>query len=270
MDVYLQEYTSDDAIRKYTSRTAGYGISYLLENDYARVYLEAIDQFLKIPADTPLKLLEFGCGGGMNIITLLSLLERRGRSVELAYGTDFSETLISAANVESKALLTPEEQKKMHFAVARNEELISDLGEALHTSGAELKNSFHVVLGVNTFRYCHRLGKASQCAQDLEDLLVPGGICIMIDMNRRFPVFRSKIRGSKVIPEAERYLPFLEEYAAPFEEVGFEILRKENFCWIPHSASPALTMICRLLGPALNLFAKRFAMRSLVISRKKN
>src|SRR5437016_3008729 len=144
MNVYLQEYSSGDAIRKYTSRTAGYGISYLLENDYAEVYLTAIHQFLQVPTRTPLKLLEFGCGGGMNIITLLSLLERKGKSVEIAYGTDFSETLIRAANVESKSLLTPEQQKKMHFAVARNEELISDLTRALHVSEDELKNSFHV------------------------------------------------------------------------------------------------------------------------------
>jgi SAM-dependent methyltransferase len=270
MDTYLQEYSSDDAIRKYTSQTAGYGISYLLENDYAEVYLTAISQFLEVPASTPLKLLEFGCGGGMNIITLLSLLERKGRRVELAYGTDFSETLISAANVESKTLLTPDQQKKVRFAVARNEELISDLAEALRISELDLKNSFHVILGVNTFRYCHRLGKTRECAQDIADLLAPGGICINIDMNRRFPAFRSKMRGLNGVPEAERYLPSLEEYAAPFRRVGLEILRKENFCWIPHSASAALTKVCRVLGPALNVFAKPFAMRSLVISRKKS
>ncbi len=270
MNVYLKEYSSDDAIRKYTSQTAGYGIGYLLENDYADVYLTAIDQFLKSPANTPLKLLEFGCGGGMNIITLLSLLERKGRRVELAYGTDFSEALISAANVESKTLLTPDQQKKMHFAVARNEELISDLAGARHLSEGELKNSFHVILGVNTFRYCHRLGKSRECAQDIADLLVPGGICINIDMNRRFPAFRSKMRSSNGVPEVERYLPSLEEYAAPFRQVGLEILRKENFCWIPHSAGPGLTRVCRLLGPTLNVFAKPFAMRSLVISRKKS
>ena len=91
----------------------------------------------------------------------------------------------------------------------------------------------------------------------------------MIDMNRKFPAFRSKLRNSKTVPETERYLPSLEEYASPFESVGLEILRKENFCWIPHSASPALTTICRFLTPALNVFAKPFAMRSLVISRKK-
>jgi SAM-dependent methyltransferase len=269
MDVYLDEYSSDDAIRKYTSRTAGYGISYLLENDYAEVYLTALDQFLKVPAYTPLKLLEFGCGGGMNIITLLSLLERKGRSVELAYGTDFSEGLINAANVESKTLLTPEQQKKMHFAVARNEELISDLAGGLHLSGVELQNSFHVILGVNTFRYCHRLGKTRQCAQDIADLLAPGGICINIDMNRKFPAFRSKLSSAKQIPAAERYLPSLEEYTSPFEEAGLEVLRKENFCWIPHSASRTMTNVYRLLAPVLNIVAQPWAMRSLVISRKR-
>src|SRR6187399_1938725 len=115
MDVYLQEYTADDAITRYTSRTAGHGISYLLEHDYAEVYLSAIDRFLELPRTTPLRLLEFGCGGGMNIITLLSLLERNGRKVELAVGTDFSDRLISAANNESKMLLSPEQQQKTHF-----------------------------------------------------------------------------------------------------------------------------------------------------------
>ena len=174
MNAYLEEYSSEEAIRKYTSETAGHGISYLLGHDYAETYLTAINQFLKVRADLPIRLLEFGCGGGMNVITLLSLLERNGRKVEIAYGTDFSERLVQAANDESKALLTPEQQKEIHFAVARNEELISDLAEAAHTSRTELINSFHVILGVNTSRYGHRLGKALRCAQDIADLLVTG------------------------------------------------------------------------------------------------
>jgi SAM-dependent methyltransferase len=205
----------------------------------------------------------------MNIITLLSLLERNGKKVEIAYGTDFSERLINAANVESKTLLTPEQYNKVHFVVARNEQLISDLSAALDLSRDELMNSFHVILGVNTFRYCHRLGKALQCAQDIAHLLRPGGICINIDMNRRFPAFRSKWRSSRNIPAIERYLPSLDEYASPFDQAGLEILRKENFCWIPHSASRTMTSICGLLAPALNIFAKPWAMRSLVISRKR-
>jgi len=36
-DVFFREYTSEDAIRKYTRATAGYGISHLLENEYRAV-----------------------------------------------------------------------------------------------------------------------------------------------------------------------------------------------------------------------------------------
>lgn len=266
MDVYLEEYSADDAIARYTSRTAGHGISYLLEHDYAEVYLTAINKYLRVPPNEPLRVLEFGCGGGMNLITLFSLLERKGRKVELAIGTDFSERLISAANQESKSLLTPEQQAKTHFAVARNETIAADLRSALDLP--EAQRSFHVILGVNTFRYCHRLGKEAECARDLASLLVPGGICIMIDMNRKFPAFRSKFRDRKTKPEAERYLPTLDEYANPFANAGLEILRKENFCWIPHSASPGLTNLCRMFAPVLDVVAKPRAMRSLVVSRK--
>ena len=269
MDVYLQEYTADDAIARYTSKTAGHGISYLLEHDYAEVYLSAIERFLEVPRQTPLRLLEFGCGGGMNIITLLSLLEHNGRKVELAVGTDFSDKLISAANHESKMLLRPEQQQKTHFAVARNETIVADLQETLGQAEVDLSKPFHIILGVNTFRYCHRLGKEDECARDLASLLAPGGLCIVIDMNQKFPAFRSKFRDRKTKPENERYLPSLEEYAAPLARAGLEILRKENFCWVPHSASRSLTNLCRILTPVLNVVAKPRAMRSLVIARRK-
>ena len=111
MDVYLQEYSADDAVARYTSRAAGHGISYLLNNDYAEVYLSAIRDFLKTPPKEPLRLLEFGCGGGMNLITLLTLLEREGKRVELAIGADFSEKLILAAIDESKRLLDAAQQQ---------------------------------------------------------------------------------------------------------------------------------------------------------------
>ena len=269
MDIYLQEYNADEAVARYTSRTAGSGIGYLLENDYAEVYLSAISDFLRVRSERPLRLLEFGCGGGMNIITLLKLLERRGRSIELAIGADFSQKLILAAQDESRSLLDRAQQEKMHFALARNETIAADLRRALNGSAGELENSFHLILGVNTFRYCHRLGKARDCARDLATLLAPGAICIIVDMNRRFPAFRSRFRDRRTKPEAERYLPSLDEYAAPFEESGLEVLRKETFCWIPHSAGARLTRFCHLLTPVLNLFAKPMAMRSLVISRKR-
>ena len=90
----------------------------------------------------------------------------------------------------------------------------------------------------------------------------------MIDMNRKFPAFRSKFHDRKTKPPEERYLPTMDEYADPFADAGLEVLKKTNFCWVPHSAGPLLTKVCRFLSPVLNIFARPFAMRSLVISRK--
>lgn len=269
MDVYLEEYTSEQAIRRYTHEAAGHGISYLLQHEYANIYLAAIRDHLRAATNKNVRLLEFGCGGGMNIISLLPLLERNGLKVDAAVGTDFSETLIDAAKAESRKLLSPTQQDKLRFVVARNEQLISDMAQGLSIPRSELQNSFHVIVGVNTFRYCHRLGKQAECARDIAELLVPGGICVMIDMNRKFPAFRSKFRDRKTKPEEERYLPTLDEYAQPFSDTGLEVLEKGNFCWVPHSAGPMLTNVCRLLSPVLNVFVKSYAMRSLVISRKK-
>jgi hypothetical protein len=88
-------------------------------------------------------------------------------------------------------------------------------------------------------------------------------------MNRKFPAFRSKFRDRKTKPAAERYLPSLDEYANPFGRAGLDVLRKENFCWIPHSAGPTMTRVLRALTPVLNVLAKPMAMRSLVVARKK-
>ena len=40
---FLDEYVSEDAVRKYTTETAGYGITHLLRNDYARIYIDVVD-----------------------------------------------------------------------------------------------------------------------------------------------------------------------------------------------------------------------------------
>ena len=265
-DQFLDEYISDDAVRKYTTETAGYGISYLLENDYARIYLEAIGSHLRTSPRRPLRLLEFGCGGGMNITRLVSLLENQGIAIESAYGTDFSPRLVQAAAKETAARLRPELAKKFTFCVARNEQLLRNLGEELGGT-TDLVGSFDLILGVNTFRYCHRLGNSLDCAIDIYGLLRPGGVCVNIDMNNRFPAFRSRLRGQEQ-GKPDCYLPSLEEYVAPFKNAGFEILKKGNFCWIPHSAGRALTLGCRLASPLLNLMASGRAMRSLVVARK--
>jgi SAM-dependent methyltransferase len=266
---FLEEYGSEDAVRKYTTETAGFGINYLLRNDYARVYLSAVDSYLRTSPPRPLRLLEFGCGGGMNIISLVSLLERKGISVECVYGTDFSTRLVQSAAQEAKASFTSSLARRVSFHVARNERLAEDLAAACGKPVEDLVGFFDLIVGVNTFRYCHRLGKELDCASDIYRLLRPGGVCINIDMNNRFPAFRSHLKGSVEDP-AECYLPSLEEYAAPFDSAGFEILRKENFCWIPHSAGRALTHCCRIVSPFLNFVAPSRAMRSLVVARKAN
>ena len=265
----MTEYSSEDAVRRYTTGTAGCGINYLLEHDYSEIYQEALREYLSAPFGGGIRLLEFGCGGGMNLIRLVSILEReKVVPVEAAYGTDFSGRLIESANRERDNSLTREQGQKVIFALARNECLVSDFSVALNVPTSNLLGSFHLVIGVNTFRYCHRLGKAKECAKDIFDLLMPGGVCVMIDMNRRFPAFRTLLRDRLTKPEDERYIPSLKEYAAPFGEVGFQILQQRNFCWIPHSAGPLLLRICRAATPILNLLVPWFAMRSLVISKK--
>ena len=263
---FMDEYVSEDAVRKYTKETAGYGITYLLDNDYAQIYLDAVDSYRRNRPAKPLRLLEFGCGGGMNITRLVSLLESRGVPVESAYGTDFSPRLVEAAKQEAKAFLSPNLAAKMNFHVAHNEKLVEEL--ASETQGdKDLLGSFDLIIGVNTFRYCHRFGNQTECASDIYRLLKPGGICVNIDMNDRFPAFRSRLKGQE-LDRAECYLPSLDEYVSPFKTAGFEIVKKGNFCWIPHSAGRALTFCCRLASPFLNLVARGRAMRSLVVARK--
>jgi SAM-dependent methyltransferase len=265
---FIEEYGSEDSVRKYTTETAGYGISYLLRNDYAKLYLSVVDSYLGgASPTTPLRVLEFGCGGGMNLIRLLSLLEKRGVPMEYACGTDFSERLLQAAEQEAKTFLSADHARKLNFHVARNERLVEDLAAARGKSAEDLLGSFDLIVGVNTFRYGHRLGKEQDCAADIYRLLRNGGVCIIIDMNDRFPLFRSYLKGSVQDP-AECYLPSLEEYVSPFTTAGFEIMKKGTFCWIPHSAGPALTFCCRLLSPFLNFVARSSAMRSLVVARK--
>ena len=268
-DPFFREYTSQDAILKYTKATAGLGISYLLDHDYKTVYLEALGCLPQQVRQDGIRMLEFGCGGGMNLLHLISVLNREGIQVESAIGADFSPVLIDAARREAKNYLGDEEQRKVEFHVARNETLIDDLSESMRRPKSELGNSFHFILGVNTVRYCHRAAKELDCTQAIFDLLVPGGMCVVIDMNDRFPLFRSALKNRfRKSKEEECYLPSLEEYAAPFKKVGFDVLRQEHFCWIPHSAG---TFMCGLLGrisPLLNMVANSRAMRSLVVSRK--
>src|SRR5262245_35718489 len=126
-DVFLQEYSAEDAIKRYGSATAGCGINHLLGHDYRRVYETVLDKHLSSSCKCDgVRVLEFGCGAGMNLIHLMSVFEHRGIRVEQAYGTDFSETLIGAAKSDAKKLLTPAMLNRVEFLVARNEHIVDD------------------------------------------------------------------------------------------------------------------------------------------------
>ena len=51
----------------------------------------------------------------------------------------------------------------------------------------------------------------------------------MIDMNKGFPLFRSRFRDRLTKDEEAYYLPSLEEYAHPFSSAGFEHPAKGKF-----------------------------------------
>lgn len=268
-DVYLHQYSSQDEILKYTNATAGCGISYLLDHDYKAIYLEALAHLPQQTREGGIRILEFGCGGGMNLLHLLSVLNSKGIQVARAVGTDFSPVMIETARCEAKNCLREQDLHRLEFYVAKNESLISDLSASAGTERSSLRNSFHFILGVNTVRYCHDAEKEMDNARDIFDLLLPGGVCVVIDMNNRFPLFRSDLRERLRWNKKEQcYVPSLEEYAAPFAKAGFEILRREHFCWVPHSAGELRLGVMRALSPLLNILAKSRAMRSLVVARK--
>ena len=266
---YFREYTSPEAISKYTRATAGQGISYLLDHDYKDVYLRAFDSLPDSVKKRGIRILEFGCGGGMNLLHLMSVLRGQGVRIERAIGTDFSPVLIEAAQREAKNFLGPDDIKRLEFHQAKNESLLTDLSVALKKEKSDLRGVFDFIFGVNTIRYCHDAGNELDCAKDIFELLIPGGVCVVIDMNCGFPLFRSdlknRLRGMK---EEECYVASLEEYAEPFIKAGFSLERKEHFCWIPHSSGKLLCGIMRLLSPVLNIVAPSRAMRALVVARK--
>ena len=205
----------------------------------------------------------------MNLLHLMSVLSRQGIRIEQAIGTDFSPVLIEAARRDAKSFLAPEEFQRVEFCQAKNESLVADLSAALKKERSHLQGSFDFIFGVNTIRYCHDAGNELDCAKDIFELLVPGGVCVAIDMNCRFPLFRSdlknRLRGMK---EEECYVASLDEYAEPFIKAGFSLERKEHFCWIPHSSGKLLCGIMRLLSPVLNIVAPSRAMRALVVARR--
>ena len=268
-EAFFREYTSRAAIAKYSRATAGCGISYLLDGDYKEIYLKALRLLPVEIQQGGIRILEFGCGAGMNLLHLVSLLGREGINVTGAVGTDFSPVLIETAKREAKSCLPEGELSKFEFHVAKSESIIGDLSAAAGIESLSLENSFHFVLGVNTIRYCHAAKKEMASVRAIFNLLAPGGVCVVIDMNNRFPFFRSELRNwLRWKKKLQCYIPSLEEYTAPFVRAGFEVLRSEHFCWVPHSAGKFITGLFNRISPALNKINQSRAMRSLVVARK--
>ena len=268
-NAFLDQYTSENEISKYVRATAGSGINYLLDHDYKAVYLEALNLLPQQTRQGGIRILEFGCGGGMNLLRLISMLSSSGIHTAQAIGTDFSPAMVETARREAKDYLRGQDFHRLQFYVARNESLISDLSASAGIDKSSLQNSFHFILGVNTIRYCHDAKREWDCVRDIFNLLLPGGICVVIDMNNRFPLFRSDLRNRlRRKKEKQCYVPSLEEYAAPFVKEGFELLRREHFCWVPHSAGRFMAGVLRTLSPILNTVARSRAMRSLVVAKK--
>jgi 2-polyprenyl-3-methyl-5-hydroxy-6-metoxy-1,4-benzoquinol methylase len=266
---FREEYSREDSLRRYSKETAGNGIGYLLEHDYGEIYYGVIENRIpKARLEKGLRLWEFGCGAGMNLIYLVSALERRGISVQYAVGSDFSEALINVAKQEAKKYLTAEQNQKVNFCVASHENLLEEASKDLGVGKQDLVGSFDIMLGVNTIRYCHRIKKETEVAATISDLLADHGVCIVIDMNDKFPAFRSRLRDRLAKDERAYYLPSLEEYARPFSSAGLQILERRNFSWIPHSAGTGLTTFMKAITPLLNTVAPSRAMRSLVIAQK--
>jgi len=269
IDVYMQEYTRDDIIAKYISDSAGAGIAYILQHVYAPAYRRAIRELISSrPKGHQFRVMEYGCGGGMNLLRIVELLRSEGAALERAYGADFSSPMIEAARREAANHLPEDLNSRLTYVVAGNENLTADLCRELHTSREALVGTFDLIVGVNTTRYAHRLDRENELARDIFELLRPAGQTIMIDMNRYFPFFRSRMKEGFSKRGSETYIPSLKEYTRPFRNSGFDIKESRNFCWIPHSANQNLLKICRALSPVLDVCCSPLAMRSLVVGRR--
>ena len=154
---YWREDTSKNAILTYSRATAGFGISYLLDHDYKDVYLDALSCLPSQIRENGIRILEFGCGAGMNLFHLTSVLNRQGISFT-ALGTDFSPVLVNAAKREANGL------RSIDFHIARNEHLINDLSTALHTERRKLEKSFQFIFGVTHSLLSRCQNRNGQCA----------------------------------------------------------------------------------------------------------
>jgi hypothetical protein len=70
---FFDEHTSRDAILKYTRAMAGSGSSYSLDHDYKDACCHALALLAPEARRRHIRSLEFGCGGGMNLLHSVSV-----------------------------------------------------------------------------------------------------------------------------------------------------------------------------------------------------
>lgn len=269
------EYDLARIVARYRRSSAGEGIDYLLPRVYGPIFLKAARAAAAETGAERLRIAEFGCGAAMALHFVTEALLAEGSDVELAIGADFVPRMIEAAQLDIDDYGSETARERTRFAVATNEELAAGIAEALDSTVDAIAGTFHLAIGVNTFRYPIRHGTAAAAVDQLRTLLKPGGRVVVIDMNDRFPYgIKPRLR----LPGQSRWLPVrigsaplpsLEEYARPFAEGGFEVLERSKCCWIPHSARGLRFRLAKAAGPVLERVVPDRAMRSIVVARKR-
>ena len=125
-NAFLDQYTSENEISKYVRATAGSGINYLLDHDYKAVYLEALNLLPQQTRQGGIRILEFGCGGGMNLLRLISMLSSKGLHCQ-ALALTFPRRWLKRPGARPRITFGGRIFTAFEFYVARNESLISDL-----------------------------------------------------------------------------------------------------------------------------------------------
>src|SRR5438445_4684 len=154
----------------------------------------------------------------MAVHHLTECLGEKGIDVELAVGADFVPAMIDAARLDLSEYGTPWARERVRYGVATNENLVAGVAEALGVLPKDISGTFHLALGVNTFRYPIRHGTSGESIEQLRTLLAPGGRVVVIDMNDRFPYAlkprRRTRHGSRPFPITlgNSNLPSLDEY----------------------------------------------------------
>jgi SAM-dependent methyltransferase len=253
-------------------------MDHALKNVYQPIYRKVIQAILsERPVRHRVRILEYGCGGGMNLLELVELFHAVGLRVENAIGTDFSPGMIEAARNEAERRLSGGLNAVVRYVIARHETLVSDLASNKGTQPRDLYSSFDFVLGVNTFRFTHRQKQENAFARELFALLRPGGYSVMIDMHRGVRFRGSRLHDRCTQSQLGSYLPTCREYSRAFQRVGFVITdARPFFCctslpvctWLPDVMKLSLLASCRVLRPLLDACLPPFAKHLVVIAKK--